>query len=188
MNKYLLEREKDPILFGVELEVECPIRSQTGEGDLNGATETKVRTIAQAARIELAFGRDGGGIETAFSPASFKWLKQNKSFLEQVLNIYRDAGYKETGSQSAGIHIHIDRKAFTKENFVDFISWLRENKDFLLEFSQRGRRTSYTNVETHEGKSRYQFTTENVKEWTGFFTTEDWCEGFGTNQIGRAHV
>ena len=178
--KYQLEKENDPILLGIELEAECPVRHQEGEGDHNSLTESQIRTIAKASTLEVAFGRDGGGIETMFSPASYKWLKANKHFFSQVLNTLKDARYKGDSSRTAGIHIHIDRKAFTKENFVDFISWLRENKEFLHDFSHRGQRTGYTNIENTTGKSNYSFKEVNREDWTKMFAQTNWTNGFGT--------
>lgn len=176
MKKYLLEKEKAPMLLGIELEAQ--VRNQDNRDYEVEEIQNILSPLLEAQDFPCEdFGQDGGGIEIAFSPASFKWLKANKKIFESVLNVLKKKECVEN-SNIAGIHIHFDRKVFTKDNFYDFVKFLKENKDFTLKFSNRRSRTSYINPETNQGKDQYQFKESNKEEWLEMFNQKDWSSGF----------
>lgn len=170
MKRYILQKEKEPLLIGIELEAESPSRGN-GQGQANEDAERAIKLISDASGVEVEFGRDGGGVENAFSPMSFKWIQKNRLYFQQVLQHYKNAGFKGDESVYAGIHIHIDRQVFDKENFIDFIDFLRNNKEFLHDLSNRRNRREYTNVDTTNGKSNYSFSEVNKEQYGKMFET-----------------
>ena len=130
------------------------------ESDLNDALDHN--TV-------MSVHSDGGGLEVAFMPASFKYIRKDGSPYKKAIAIFNKYKFIGDDSTMAGMHIHFDRSLFTADQFELFIIFLRENKVFLHTLSNRRERSSYTNVDTNVGKTNAGFTVSTAAEWKGHF-------------------
>src|SRR5688500_9514756 len=139
-----LKNETSPILLGIEIEASNPQSSldsfDYGDEYINAQTQ---ETIAESIKKDYpnfySFGRDGCGIEIQSQPFSFKWAKENEKVFKTALKILEDNNFIGD-SPKAGVHVHIDRKVFSRNQFRDFIRFLRDDefKHWLHSFSGRG--------------------------------------------------
>jgi hypothetical protein len=125
------KNEKNPVLYGVELE--C-------------VSDYNVRQIIDAQAIPFFIAKSDGSIsgskrnatELVTVPMSLKAHKKHWA------HWFRNIDYKQfdcTKDTTNGLHVHIDRKAFMNEQHLRNMVWFYTNPantDFLLYISERG--------------------------------------------------
>jgi hypothetical protein len=72
-------------------------------------------------------------------PATYKFLKKHHKYWDDILNWRKDSIRSYT-TNSCGIHIHMDRRAFTETQLYKFLHFFYKNPNFILKISQRQKR------------------------------------------------
>lgn len=179
-----INKKKEEILFGIELEFSNPLDDQ-GNDDLNDVFQEDVENALNKARSNIIVegsincdGRDGGGTEIAIGPKPFDWYKDNSEYwLAPILEQVKEHHFSGA-TQHAGIHVHTDRSVFSKHSFIRFVDFLRENRAFLLDYSNRTKkRKHFCDVETTQGKLNYSFKKINESTYVGYFEDRNFFVG-----------
>lgn len=117
-----LSSEKNPIFLGMEWETKLPDSYKTQKEIIQEALKTPIKDY-----VNYSYG--GYPLEMRTIPATALFLKQalKKYMFDTKLNRH----FEEYSA--AGIHIHIDKRAFTKETLKKFIIFVchTSNKTFI---------------------------------------------------------
>lgn len=119
-----------PEYFGVELEVECPVRVP------KNATLAKIYDPSS-----MCIKHDGSlenGAEIVTVPATFRWWMEHEEEWTKRLDTLRTAGFRSYDSGRCGMHIHIDRRAFTPSSLLKLMELIYgDGKELFMNISQR---------------------------------------------------
>jgi hypothetical protein len=78
------------------------------------------------------------GVEIVSHPATLKYLQENRSLWEDVLNMYGlEAEY------TCGMHVHLSDNAFSRAGLRRFADFVFDNESFTKSFSERDGNYSY---------------------------------------------
>jgi len=82
----------------------------------------------------------GGGVEFVTHPFTFNWFRKNmKTGLKEVLDYMKEAGWRSYDASSCGIHIHMNKDAFTTAHLLKFLEFFYYHQTYVIKISQRGR-------------------------------------------------
>ncbi len=127
------ERKKSKVPFyGVELEVEVEGGSKTEYAE-------HITTYGGYQEKYFYCKEDGSlsdGFEICFMPMTFNAMK-NLNLYEAIFKYRGSNKLQSYNTSSCGIHIHINREAFTDHHLFKFISFIHEFKSFVYLISQR---------------------------------------------------
>lgn len=125
------EKEKDPVLVGVELEV---------------STDYDIRELIDAAKDPFFVAKQDSSIsgekrnlmELVTAPSSFKYLKRQYALWFNKLDYNK---FDVTTSTNNGMHVHIGRDHFEDNYHIRNFCWFYNHPahaEFLLHISERG--------------------------------------------------
>lgn len=131
---------KDPgqtLFMGFELEVENVFGRIDNE--MMCVTLDKFFTDSKVPRFAY-FKRDGSlanGFEIVSHPVSWGWFLSNRQFLVKMLTLLKDKGFRSWNTNSCGLHVHMNKTAFSGQRLYKFMKFFHENGDFLYTLSCR---------------------------------------------------
>lgn len=118
--------------YGIELEVERK------ESIIK--PDQMAETVNAKTRGEFYFKKDGSldnGFEIVSHPMSIEFIKDKKDMFKNMFDCLVEKGYRSYQTDTCGMHLHISRKAFGTWHLYRFMKFFDDNKDFILEISQR---------------------------------------------------
>lgn len=121
--------QKENLFFGIELEVE---RAQS-KSDLD-IVASKIK------KPEFYFKSDGSlshGFEIVSHPMSYEYIKHNNKLFSEMFEILNNEQYKSYESTTCGMHIHLNKNAFSTWHLYRFLDFFRQNRNLILQVSQR---------------------------------------------------
>lgn len=86
------------------------------------------------------FKHDGSlanGFEIVSHPVSWGWFLANRQFLVKMLTLLKDKGFRSWNTNSCGLHVHMNKTAFSGQRLYKFMKFFHENGDFLYTLSCR---------------------------------------------------
>ncbi len=124
------------VYLGVELECEYPRAANTYERRMTEvcAFGTFSRALMPDFMLQT---EDGGGIEVQCSPVTLRWMHQEKEMFKETLKWFKDRSYLGETSVNAGMHVHIDRTAYTVKSFIKMVEFFVTEKEFIKDISGR---------------------------------------------------
>ena len=117
----------DHLYFGIELEIENYENSDY-LSDINNNN-----TILYA----KADGSIDSGLEVVSHPTTFKYFNDNFDTVWLPILKSKEYGYRSYNTTTCGIHIHIDKRAFSTLHLYKFMRFFYENDSFITRISQR---------------------------------------------------
>jgi hypothetical protein len=119
--------------YGAELEVECKggDRNEYAENIMNYEGEEKYFYCKQDGSLSHGF-------EICFMPMTFNAIK-NLNLWDAMLKYRGRDSLQSYNTSTCGMHIHINREAFTDHHLFKFITFIHEYKSFIYLISQRKR-------------------------------------------------
>jgi len=117
--------------YGAELEVECKggDRNEYAENIMNYEGEEKYFYCKQDGSLSHGF-------EICFMPMTFNAIK-NLNLWDAMLKYRGRDSLQSYNTSTCGMHIHINREAFTDHHLFKFITFIHEYKSFIYLISQR---------------------------------------------------
>ena len=117
--------------YGAELEVECKggDRNEYAESIMNYKGTEKYFYCKQDGSLSHGF-------EICFMPMTFNAIK-NLNLWDAMLKYRGRESLQSYNTTTCGMHIHINREAFTDHHLFKFISFIHEFKSFIYLISQR---------------------------------------------------
>ena len=117
--------------YGAELEVECKggDRNEYAENIMNYEGEEKYFYCKQDGSLSHGF-------EICFMPMTFNAIK-SLNLWDAMLKYRGSDKLQSYNTSTCGMHIHINREAFTDHHLFKFISFIHEYKSFNYLISQR---------------------------------------------------
>lgn len=177
-NKVVSLKEASNVMFGVEMEFASPNfrgGSSRTEIDLDDDLKASIEKWDKSKVVDK-YGYDGGGLEVDLKPFKFSELNTRSSSIFGFLGIVEQKKFTGENNDS-GMHVHVDRNIFNVKHFQKFLKFLLEYKAELHAISRRGKRSSYTNVATREGKNGFVFDWSKVETWENKFKDPNEYEG-----------
>jgi hypothetical protein len=138
--------KKELLFFGIELEIEA---KENVSGD------EFITTINQMPHFTYPV-HDGSieyGFEVVGQPATYNWLLDNKTQWEDILSL-RKKGWRSFETDTCGMHIHLSKNAFHNFHLYKFIKFFYSHPKFILQVSQRERKTLTRWASTQKGSDR----------------------------------
>jgi len=122
--------DKENLFFGIELEVE----RNNSSVDIDAMVK-KLKTVPN-----FYFKQDGSlnhGFEIVSHPMSYEYIKTNQEIFKNLLSELSLKEYKSYESTTCGMHIHLSKNAFKTWHLYRFMKFFKDNKDLILNISQR---------------------------------------------------
>jgi hypothetical protein len=129
---YSLKNEKNPVYFGLELEVE----NETDDIS-NRKASIEIDNIFGSPLYMKTDGSLSNGFEIVSHPLSFDYINSKKETFEKMLTFLSDNGFRSYNSRTCGMHIHISKSSFTTWQLYRFMEFFQKNRDFIVRLSQR---------------------------------------------------
>lgn len=88
----------------------------------------------------LEYKGDGSltnGVEMASAPMTLAWVKEHEADIVALLQRLKKDGIRSYSTDTCGMHVHLNRKAFKGDHLYRFIHFVYENPDFIKAMSQR---------------------------------------------------
>lgn len=125
--------------YGAELEVECndSNKSEYAQEIMNYEGEEKYFYCKNDGSLS-------DGFEICFMPMTFNAIK-NLNLWDSILKHRGRDKLQSFNTSTCGMHIHINREAFTDHHLFKFISFIHEFKGFIYLISQRKRAGEFNN-------------------------------------------
>ena len=123
--------EKPGLFIGFELEVERS-NSNTDISDMISMIETDF----------IYFKQDGSlddGFEIVSHPLSRKWIAKNREKIKKILETLSKEGYKSYDTNTCGMHVHLTKDYLSSTELAKFLSFFKQNSEFIFKFSRRSR-------------------------------------------------
>jgi hypothetical protein len=124
----------DSVYFGIEFEVSSPQRTDAFD---------RFRGTDLGARIAklpwMYFKHDGSvnsGFEIVTMPLSWEWIHENIEKFKPIFQLAKE-GYKAKTEQTCGLHIHMNKDAFTSFHLYKFSAFHHVHSKFALWVSER---------------------------------------------------
>lgn len=137
------KEQEGQVYFGLEIELEFDSRAITN------LRQIEIDVALNPALKGYMFAKGDGsltnGIEFVTAPATYEVHREKlKEFygMPIIASSYLKASDTEQGSINTGLHIHINRKAFTDETFGKFAKFLSGNADNMSFLKLISRRTT----------------------------------------------
>jgi hypothetical protein len=122
-----------PYAMGVELETSV---GRTNEGPL--WQETAVGLRRPKTLWFAKYDSSVGGPEFVSHPATLTYWKAKAKELQEMFSLLIHAGYRSHNGGEAGMHINIDKTAFSDARHLHrFLTFLYANENWVLAVSQR---------------------------------------------------
>jgi hypothetical protein len=145
---------EEPLFLGMELEV-C-----TGLGKNAAAIEMhkKIEEAGLASEVNQGFfyfkqdASLSNGFEMVTHPFTPEWAKENFPFEMFQAAIDEDILYKK--HNSAGQHIHVNKKAFTPSHMAKFLFAHERMDDFIAQVGGREKTANYANFDQYTNWSK----------------------------------
>ena len=141
----ILPNEVEKVLYGVEIEMEQPM----------------YKPVQQFPNPMVSYKPDGSlrhGIEMVTRPFSWAyWNEKGRDTLSEVLAQHREWGSHAFDTASAGLHVHVDKRAWDNAwHVAKSIQFLNRNPDFATELSERAaeRMNQWSNPRISDGLSQ----------------------------------
>lgn len=124
-------KKVDQLYFGIELEVE--------QKDSSVKVSKMAEDISTTDTYYLkSDGSLNNGFEIVTHPMTFEYIQEVKTdIFKTMLDKLIKAGYRSYDSTTCGIHIHLSKKCFTTWQLFRFIKFFIDNKQFVIDISQR---------------------------------------------------
>ena len=124
-------KKVDQLYFGIELEVE--------QKDSSVKVSKMAEDISTTDTYYLkSDGSLNNGFEIVTHPMTFEYIQEVKlDIFKTMLDKLIKAGYRSYDSSTCGIHIHLSKKCFTTWQLFRFIKFFIDNKQFVIDISQR---------------------------------------------------
>lgn len=112
------------------------------EAGFNGSTD-KMRDVARSmgtfVYCKFDSSIDDPGCEIVSHPMSLAWAHKNIDRIRtEVFQADRRKRFCAVGEGSCGMHVHMTKKFFSTLTLLKFLRFFYENKEFVLQVSQRG--------------------------------------------------
>ena len=117
--------DKSGLYFGIELETEC--------------TEHNQAYFTKQLPDWVYPKHDGSldcGIEIVSHPATWQWLKKNRTKWENILAL-NDDGLQSHETSTCGMHVHMSKDQFSRLHLYKFLKLFYLNPSFILKISGR---------------------------------------------------
>lgn len=127
MKKLHLRGEKKPVYFGIELEIQQP-PTYSSHLSYTHKVRNYIATEPQYAPLIYGTTPDGGGAEIQFNPMTVGFLNKNRPLMTKFIEGL-GALNPVIRSTQAGMHVHIDRAAFTGLSFLRLLKLFTETRE-----------------------------------------------------------
>ena len=152
MKKYGKVKKGEPRI-GIELEI----------GNIHVDSEASVAFEDEMSEImDLTTTSDGGGTEFQFPPLSIDFLFKNKKVFQKAFDKLNKNRIYSDSSKHAGMHVHLDKKSFSYNQFVTMVQFLALQDSFVRKMSKRTARHNY-NFQSCLKLARSRFIVSNPK-------------------------
>jgi len=118
------DRKKEPMYFGIELEVK-------GDALVEGV---KVMLPWMYGKSDSSIN---GGFEIVSHPTTYEGWLDEKENVGKMLSSLATLGFKSHNTSTCGIHIHITKKNVSTLQLYKMLHFTYQNPDFILGISQR---------------------------------------------------
>lgn len=126
-----LRHEKNPFMFGFELEVECENRADTLQNFINCIKKKRLKTM-------FYFKHDGSlqnGFEIVTHPISYEYFKTNVGFKDIIHNLIGSFTFYD--AKTCGLHFHTSKSYVGQEAYYKMLLFYSTNASPIISFSKR---------------------------------------------------
>ena len=133
---------KGNLFYGVELEIETPMKRET----LHKYLKTMVNSDGEFiyCKMDASIGEDssgrrgGAGFEIVTHPFSYEWINSPKGIdkIQSIMSL-KDFRCRSYNTNTCGMHVHMSKNVFDEYTLRRFLTFIFENKDFNIKISER---------------------------------------------------
>lgn len=124
------KRQDGRLYFGVEIEVECV------EGEKERGSRYLSREPFWWCKRDASLDH---GFEVVTHPFTWSWFLENKDIWVDHFKTLKEMGFLSFNTQTCGMHVHLDKGAFTRLHLYKFMKLIYDNKQFVIDISERNK-------------------------------------------------
>jgi hypothetical protein len=146
------------VYYGAEVELEF--------GGYQRDTARALQELRKLAPNYIYCKRDAcihDGFEIVTHPFSFRWMKENRPLIKDIFSIVEETGGRGYEHENCGMHVHVNREAFTSHHIYRLHTLLYDFEDLTWRIAGRSSATfrefAGIHKETHKDiihKSRHK--------------------------------